>query len=125
MNWKNFFRRVWSWLIPRPGWEDRVLAYRSGNTVWPVPEHPDMDPLFPWPAEWCVWEVAPPAKEGGKHFPKMISCTSCVSGTHADGDNAVRCARCGIPLHMGEAHMATNLDIPSCSWCVGSVRRVR
>lgn len=125
MNWQNFFRRVWSWLLPRAGWKERVQAFRSGVTVWPILERPDMDPLFPWPSEWCLWEAVEPEEPDQKAKSRFGSCTSLVSGQTAHGDDAVRCARCGIPLHMGEAHMTTNLDIPACSWCVGAVRRTR
>ena len=125
MTWKFFFKRVWSYIFPVPGWRQRIFDYRDGKGVWEVTGYPEMDPMAPWPAEWCVWEVAPPDEKHSKHYPKMVGCVSHISGSRADGDDAVRCSRCGIPIHMGEAHMLTTIDIPACSWCVGSVRRTR
>jgi len=121
----RLLHRIKCWLFPMAGWKDRLVAVRDGNNVWPVADHSDISPFFPWPPEWCVWEAAPPTWEGGPRTPRFLNTVSMISGRIAEGDYAVRCSRCGIHLHSDEANMRSNVDVPACYWCVGAVRRVR
>ena len=107
------------------GWKSRLQAYVGGKAVWPVEGRPDMSPLAPWPAEWCVLEAVEATAEGEQPYMKLVSAPSVISGIMAEGEDAVRCCRCGITLHVKEAHMHNSIDVPSCSWCLGSVLRSR
>jgi len=114
-------RRIMSFLFPVAGWASRVKRYGRGQIVWPIAAHPELGPMGPWPAEWTVVEFA--RTEDGKTSLRFHDTCSDVSGREAKGEDAVRCARCGIHLHVAETDMETNLDIPLCPWCVGFVRQ--
>jgi len=125
VNWRVLLRRSWAWLFPVPRWKDRLLAYIDGNAVWAVPGRPDMMPMSPWPPEWCVLEAVEASDDGAPAHMKLVDGVSLISSRVAEGEDAVRCCRCGITLHVTEAHMGTSIDVPACSWCIGAVRRVR
>lgn len=113
---KKLVIRAWKWYFPMPGWKSRIAEARSG-AAFPVNGRPEMDDFYPWPPEWCVWEVIEPEQEGQKARPRFLDTISEETGREATGDEAVRCARCGIHLHASEANMRTNVDVPSCIWC--------
>ena len=117
----RLIKRIKAFFSPLSGWAERVRLYRTGNVIWAVTGRPELPPTAPWPTEWTVVDFAP-AMGGGVDmtYPDTVSD---VSGREAKGEDAVRCARCGIHLHVAEAGMQTNIDIPACSWCVGFVRR--
>jgi hypothetical protein len=118
---KRLWSRLRAYLSPTPDWSRTIRRFHAGEAVWPVPGHPEIQPFIPWPPDWCSWE--PDAEADSK--VRFVSHVSLVSGRVCEGDNAVKCARCAIPIHMDEADMLTNLDVPACPWCVGAVRRMR
>ena len=117
----RLWTRIVAFLFPMKGWAERVSLFRRGNITWKLELYPNNDPVCPWPHEWTVMSAIPIG--GGKATIHYHDAISDVSGVEARGEDAVRCCRCGIKLHVAEAHMQTNLDIPTCSWCVGFVRR--
>lgn len=116
----RLFKRIIAFLRPALKWRQKARLYKSGVAVWEVDGHPEIPPFIPWPPEWCSWEHDGEAESKVRFTPHV----SLVSGRTCEGDNAVKCARCSIPIHMDEADMMNNLDIPACPWCVGSVRQV-
>lgn len=114
----RLFKRLTAFVKPADGWRLRVRQFKSGVAVWEVEGHPEIMPFIPWPPHWCAWE--PDAESDSK--VRFVSHISLVSGRLCEGDHAVKCARCSIPIHMAEADMLTNLDVPACPWCVGAVR---
>jgi hypothetical protein len=116
---KRLLSRLSAYLFPMPNWKDRVRKFRAGTVVWPISLYPNTDPMSPWPSEWTVVSMIP--KGGGKAQIHFHDTVSAVSGREAKGEDAVRCARCGIHLHVADTNMEHNLDIPACSWCVGAV----
>lgn len=117
---RRLFSRINAFLFPVHGWSDRVRDYRNGNVTWQVEGRSDIAPLVPWPLEWIAAEVLADSPELRFHDH-----VSLVSGKECVGHDAVKCSRCGIPLHTGEAHMTDSLSVPACSWCVGAVNRAR
>lgn len=115
----RLLRRIWAFLSPLPNWQQRVRLYRGGMIVWDVPDHPEVGKIGPWPAEWTPLRIL--ADESGTPKIDFLPVVSAVSGRTAEGEDAVACVRCGIHLHMDEAGMQTNLDVPSCAWCRNTV----
>lgn len=115
---KRILLRVLAFLKPVSGWNKRIRLFKAGAAVWDVDGHPEIQPFIPWPPHWCSWEAAPdePSKV------RFISHRSLISGKLCEGDAAVKCARCGIPVHMDETDMIDNLDVPSCRWCTPLIR---
>jgi hypothetical protein len=118
---KRYLTRIKAFFSPLAGWKERVRKFRAGTVVWYIPEYPAMDPVCPWPSEWTVVSMTP--TEDCKANIEYLDTVSVVSGREAKGEDAVRCARCGIHLHVADTTMEHNLDIPACSWCVGFVSR--
>lgn len=117
----RYLTRIKAFLFPISGWADRVRRYRRGEVVWPISLYPNNDPMTPWPSEWTIVSMIP--KGCGKAEIHFHDTVSVVSGREAKGEDAVRCARCGIHLHVADTGMQDNLSIPACSWCVGLVAK--
>jgi len=115
----RLLRRVRAYLFPVTNWKRRLADFRRGNTIWPVEGHPELPAMCPWPIQWTPYEIIVDG-EGNKGV-KFIPVRSAVSGILAEGELAVSCCRCGIPLHVKDTTMQTNLDVPYCSWCASSV----
>jgi hypothetical protein len=111
--------RLYNYVFPMHDWARRVKQFRHGKIAWSVPDRPDIGNFGPWPLEWIEVEI--PKVCGEKLIFK--DGVSAISGLACSGDDAVRCARCGISLHVAEANMMDSLSVPACSWCVGSVHR--
>lgn len=114
----RFLKRLLAFVKPLSGWRHRVRLYKAGAAVWDVDGHPEIQPFVPWPPQWCSWEAAPDEESKVRFLPHR----SLISGKLCEGDAAVKCARCGIPVHMDETDMLTNLDVPSCPWCTPVIR---
>lgn len=112
----RLLRRIWAFAFPRPGWKKRVAQYSRGQTVWRFSGNfaDKLPAVGPWPPEWTPFRVV--VKSTGPEV-EFMNVVSAVSGKSAEGEDAVYCARCGIPLHVADTKMETNLDIPSCAWC--------
>jgi len=111
----RLLRRFWAFLSPLPGWKTKLAKFRAGQIVWPVPECPEVGMVGPWPPEWTLYKIL--TVEGATPKIEFLNAVSDVSGILAEGEDAVRCVRCGINLHASEAGMDTNLDAPTCEWC--------
>ena len=111
----RLLRRFWKYIRPVKGWRSRVSAFRGGRTAWPVPGYESLGVIGPWPTEWTLYRVNVSAD--GKLAVEFLDGVSDVSGRQAKGEDAVRCARCGITLHVEETSMLNNLEVPSCVWC--------
>lgn len=109
------------WCSPVPGWKDRWQEYTRGRVTWPVPELPDHPDIIPFPAQWCIYTT----QDGKLVFTDPA--ISQISGRLAEGEDAVRCARCGVHLHRLETGipMKTNHSVPVCPWCVAFSLLVR
>lgn len=118
---QRLIKRIKYFLFPMENWKDRVRRFRKGQVVWTLPLYPKLAPMAPWPHEWTVQALIPDGEGGAT----VVFCDtfSDVSGKEAKGEDAVRCARCGINLHVSDTDMETNIDIPACSWCVGLVAK--
>jgi hypothetical protein len=90
--------RLLGWPWPQPGWISRVRLYRSGSVIW---LRPSGKQLVGFPLEWCLAEEQP---DGTIVFAP-------------DSDKRVKCARCGIVVHVLDAGMSDSLSIPSCVDC--------
>lgn len=125
------------WRVPLPaevGWWSQVRAYArvlTAGGVWA------QGGIAGAPVEWCLLEWCTPenAPPGATERLTVVYSTCAKTGKSINGAivlNAegravldtygVRCARCGVPLHVSVAGMATSADVPSCRACRPLVR---
>jgi hypothetical protein len=119
---QRLFKRIKHFFFPVRGWKTRVQQFRAGKIVWESTGLLKLPPMSPWPPEWTVMAIIP-AGEGGATV-SFCDTFSDVTGKEAKGEAAVRCARCGVNLHVEDTGMETNIDLPACSWCVGLISKV-
>ncbi len=109
-------KRIVAFLFPMSDWRARLRTFRRSPSlpVWRF-EDPELPPTAPWPPEWFPHVIERNAD--GKPFIRFLDTTSLISGRPCEGEAAVRCARCGIHLHVEETTMADNTSAPICPWC--------
>ena len=118
------YARVLCWLFPPKGWRKLVKQRRHGSIKWPAPVE-GKPALVGFPLQWLVASADPETSSGLRYPTSGVQCSAC-GGAVEPAASAVRCARCGVPLHDNEdcAHMEDSLDIPACRWCQGAISRV-
>lgn len=109
----------------KPGWKALVQEVASCGGLWKSP-----DGIIGAPLQWALLE-----RRDGKLVAVEERCAwtgAQISGhtPHADGSGTpdlsnygVRCARCGVRIHVLAAGMASVVDIPSCPPCRKAVRK--
>lgn len=119
--WRMFRAWLWTYGVPLPalpGWEDRVAEWARATLACEVPFAPLGAPV--------EWSLVQPSETPGRLRPYAAYCA--VTGRRISGASSpmeqwgVRCARCGVPLHVSAAGMKHSFDIPRCGPCTGQVR---
>lgn len=124
----GFFSRWWAFFRPLRHWKERYQLYLGGQKVWMVPGKPESPSLVPWPLEWIParLEVTEADSETAQTLGFVLQGAICTdSGKSAQIGQAVRCCRCGVPLHQSHAHMLTSISPPSCSRCTSLVKLLK
>lgn len=115
-----WMQKWWAFLRPMPGWKERLLAYRGGQTIWEVPGKPECNKVVPWPLEWVPHRVYDASEtltdvDAVRGF-EMTEVTCVDTGKTAKVGDSTCCARCGVPLHP-DANRTNGFKPPACRRC--------
>ena len=104
---------------PVPGWKERIATAVAGDGMYiehPSPGRPGCVGAAP---EWSLARVS----ADGERW-EGYDTVSALSGRPITSHpfTGVRCARCGLALHLDESGMRASLDVPGCVPCRRYIR---
>lgn len=117
---RRWMHKWWAFLRPVPGWKERLLAFRSGQTAWEVPGRPECNKVIPWPVEWIPHRMYAPDEQVSEEQAKRgfaLGEAVCVdTGKVGRIGEVACCARCGVTLHP-DANRTSGFKPPACRRC--------